>query len=68
MGLCHNDVKIPVEERGGEYYVRLWYVLGYTDYCYPTKLAAEAVAMQLYPSKDSNSRVYYIRYSEELSC
>ncbi len=55
-----NDVKMPIRTTGRhQEEVHVWFVKGFDDTCYPTKLTAEAAAMQLYRGKDSNSMIYY---------
>lgn len=55
-----NDVKIPVQAGYFNKEVTLWFVRGQTDYCYPTKMAAETAARQFHPGKDTNSMVFYM--------
>jgi hypothetical protein len=51
---------MPLNDDGWSKYVQVWFVKGYPNYGYPTKLAAEAAASTMHPNRDTNSMVFYM--------
>ena len=57
-----SDLKMYIHPAG---HTEIWFVMGYPNNGYPTKMVAESAAKQLHPNVDSNSAVYYRRFYNE---
>lgn len=59
MALTNNEVRMILDNDG---VINIWFVIGYPNYAYPVKIAAESAARDLHPGMDTNSVVYYRRF------
>ena len=64
MRFSVSDIRMPATS----FEVEVWFIRGATEYGYPTKLAAEVVATEIFSNETADkrySRIFFHRYVRE---